>query len=82
MTNYRITTPVKDFTGEVAGVAFARGVGHTSNPAALNYFRSAGYGVEPVDEQKVEPEVVEQEPAEVQPPTKSASKASPKEGVK
>lgn len=41
-----ILTPVKGFTGTVAGVAFANGVGETENPAALAYFRRKGYIVE------------------------------------
>ena len=41
----RVETPVEGFTGEVAGVAFADGVGNTDNPNALNYFRRHGYKV-------------------------------------
>ena len=42
----RITTPVKGFTGKVAGVAFADGHGETTDPVALGYFRRRGYTVE------------------------------------
>lgn len=50
-----ITTPVKGFTGIVAGVAFANGVGETEDPIALGYFERRGYGIEGADA----PEVVE-----------------------
>lgn len=41
-----VHTPVEDFTGTVAGVAFANGVGETDNPAALAYFQRKGYEIE------------------------------------
>ncbi len=40
-----VHTPVKGFTGAVAGVNFADGAGETDDQAALMYFRSAGYKV-------------------------------------
>jgi hypothetical protein len=40
-----VHTPVKGFTGTVAGVNFADGAGETDDQAALQYFRSAGYEV-------------------------------------
>lgn len=40
-----VHTPVKGFTGTVAGVNFADGAGETDDPVALRYFRSAGYEV-------------------------------------
>ncbi|WP_144795701.1 hypothetical protein [Microbacterium paludicola] len=40
-----IHTPVKGFTGTVAGVHFVDGVGDTDDPAALLYFSGAGYDV-------------------------------------
>lgn len=40
-----IRTPVKGFTGEVVGVAFAGGVGHTDDPNRLAYFRRHGYEI-------------------------------------
>ena len=43
---YRITSPVTGFSGRVAGTAFADGVGHTSSPGAVAYFRRRGYRVE------------------------------------
>lgn len=45
----KITTPVKGFTGTVAGVHFADGVGETDDPIALGYFERRGYGVEKAD---------------------------------
>lgn len=38
-----IQTPVAGFTGTVAGVNFADGVGETDDAAALLYFSGAGY---------------------------------------
>lgn len=45
----KITTPVEGFTGQVAGVAFANGVGETDDPIALGYFERRGYGIEKAD---------------------------------
>ncbi|GGD33119.1 hypothetical protein GCM10010915_11880 [Microbacterium faecale] len=42
----KITTPVKGFTGKVAGVSFVDGKGETTDKAALAYFRRHGYGVD------------------------------------
>lgn len=41
----KITTPVKGFTGSVAGVTFADGVGETDDEGAIAYFERQGYGV-------------------------------------
>ena len=41
-----IHTPVEGYTGVVAGVAFADGVGHTDDRAALAYFERRGYTVD------------------------------------
>lgn len=47
MTDFRISTPVKDYTGVVGGCAFARGVYvGPVEPGPLGYFRQAGYTVE------------------------------------
>ncbi|MEC3977897.1 hypothetical protein [Amycolatopsis sp. H20-H5] len=71
MTDYRVSTPVKDFTGVVGGCAFAQGV--YSGPVEsgpLGYFNQAGYTVEQLD---TAPEVSGE--AELAPlPAKSASK--------
>lgn len=42
----RVTTPVEGFSGIVAGVEFADGVGETDDVGALAYFRRHGYEVE------------------------------------
>lgn len=42
-----IQTPVKGFTGKVAGVSFADGVGTTDDPGAIAYFERHGYDVTP-----------------------------------
>lgn len=44
-----IRTPVAGFSGEVVGVVFSGGVGHTDNENALNYFRRHGYTVGAVE---------------------------------
>jgi len=57
VTKYRISTPVLDFTGEVGGCHFAKGV--YKGPVGdgpLAYFRSQGYIVEELDETPAEPE--------------------------
>jgi hypothetical protein len=72
MTTWKITALVANYTGEVAGCAFANS--RYEGPAstgALNYFRSAGYGVEEVVAEPAE-EVVDDPPAEL--PAKSAPK--------
>lgn len=42
----KVHTPVKGFTGKVAGVSFADGVGETDHPAALAYFGRHGYTID------------------------------------
>lgn len=41
----KVHTPVKGYTGVVAGVAFADGVGETTDKNALAYFARHGYQV-------------------------------------
>jgi hypothetical protein len=48
----KIHTPVKGFTGEVAGVHFADGVGETDDKNSLAYFNRHGYKIEAGDEGK------------------------------
>lgn len=43
----RVATPVKGFTGTVAGVEFVDGRGETDNVAALAYFKRQGYDIQP-----------------------------------
>lgn len=45
---YRIKTPVEGFNGVSRGVAFADGVGETTNPWYATLCREAGYEVEEV----------------------------------
>lgn len=61
---YTVTAPVKDFTGDVAGVHLVKG-NYTGEltPWALAYFRGAGYGVEALAEH----------PVPVEPPAGNAS---------
>ena len=44
----KIKSPNKAFNGVSVGVDFVDGVAETSDPAAINYFRSAGYEVDGV----------------------------------
>ncbi|WP_332644075.1 hypothetical protein [Aeromicrobium sp.] len=41
-----VKAPVEGFSGVVANVEFVDGVGETSDPTALSYFRRHGYGVD------------------------------------
>ncbi|HET7689328.1 MAG TPA: hypothetical protein VFK41_03050 [Nocardioidaceae bacterium] len=41
----KVYAPVEDFTGTVANVEFADGVGESDDANALNYFRRHGYGM-------------------------------------
>lgn len=53
---YKISTPVPEFNGKVAGVWFANGEAETDSEGAIAYFRRHGYDVEPVEaEPKDEP---------------------------
>lgn len=50
MTKFQIEAPVRNFSGEVVGVAFQKGTGYVENltdegRAALAYFRRQEYGV-------------------------------------
>lgn len=50
MTKYTITSPERDFSGEVAGVVFSKGEAtldsdHDHAAAALSYFSRRGYGI-------------------------------------
>jgi hypothetical protein len=42
-----VRAPNTNHNGNTAGVQFVAGVGHTDRPAAIEYFRRAGYSVEP-----------------------------------
>lgn len=58
-----IRTPVKGFTGQVAGVQFTDGVGETEDVAALAYFERHGYDIVP-EEQEPDPLYPEGDPTE------------------
>ncbi len=58
-----IRTPVKGFTGKVAGVQFTDGVGETADEAALAYFERHGYDIVP-EEQEPDPLYPEGDPTE------------------
>jgi hypothetical protein len=62
---YRITTPVRGFRGEVAGVAFIDSkaeVDEAANGRALAYFRRKGYEVVATEPAAPAVEADEQEP--------------------
>jgi predicted cobalt transporter CbtA len=76
---YRITTPVRGFRGEVAGVAFIDSkaeVDEAANARALAYFRRKGYRVDPVEQAPAPAAAVERQPADDEPqrPGKNANK--------
>jgi hypothetical protein len=84
VTDFRISTPVKDYTGVVGGCAFARGVYvGPVEPGPLGYFRQAGYTVEelpaaPADASGIDDETaVEPAPAK---PAKARGKAPADKG--
>lgn len=50
---YKISTPVREFNGNVAGVWFVNGEGETESEGAVAYFERHGYDIAPFD---IEPE--------------------------
>lgn len=72
----KITTPVKGFTGTVAGVSFANGVGETEDPTALGYFSRRGYKVE--DEKPAKKAPAPKAPATPKAPAAPKAPAEPK----
>lgn len=66
----RVTAPVAEFSGEVAGVVFTDGVGDTADPAALAYFARHGYSIG----KSVAPAV---EPADAAPEVESFEDSDP-----
>lgn len=65
--NYKVTAPNKGYNGITASVKFNKGVGETSTPYLVEWFRKNGYTVEEVKEVKED---------------KKASKEDKKESVK
>jgi hypothetical protein len=53
----KVYAPNKQYTGVSAGVTFINGIGETSDPHLLEWFREHGYTVE--DEPLVEPKPLE-----------------------
>lgn len=76
----KVFAPYKKYCGISAGVTFKDGVGETSDPYLLDWFRARGYSVEDVPV-KVEPPKAE-DPAPVVAEKSSESKAAPKRSVK
>jgi len=77
MGAYRISTPVPEFTGEVGGLAFAKGVYEGEVPdGPLAYFTAQGYTVEPLDEAPDEAEAPAEDEAADKAPAKPATKAA------
>lgn len=50
----KITAPVKDFSGTVAGVDFVKGAGDTDDENAIAYFERHGYTVGGASDSKAE----------------------------
>ena len=63
----KIYAPVKDANGTWASVRFVNGVGETTNPALIEWFRKHGYRVGSDEPKKVIPTIKEvvEEPVEV-----------------
>lgn len=57
----KVYAPNKQYTGMSASVSFCNGVGETSNPHLLNWFRSHAYEVEELPEEP-EADPVEENP--------------------
>ncbi|MER7726393.1 hypothetical protein [Streptomyces sp. NPDC096323] len=71
MSTFKISTPVPEFHGKVAGVWFANGEAETDSEGAVAYFRRHGYTVEAV---KADPN--EQAPAETDAKAKAPARAA------
>jgi hypothetical protein len=57
----KVYAPNKQYTGMSASVSFCNGLGETSNPHLLSWFRSHGYEVEALSEEP-EADPVEENP--------------------
>lgn len=76
---YRITAPTRGFQGDVAGIAFTRGVAEVDvdeTDRALRYFRRRGYQVQALERHAEEDERDETGPAEDTPPGDPAARAA------
>lgn len=82
---YRITTPEPEATGETGRVMFVKGAAEFDGNvymAELNYCRSAGYGIEPLDDEAAAYEdrlrqIAEAEAARVQAEADAEQSATP-----
>lgn len=65
MSHFRISTPVKDFTGEVGGCTFTKGI-YVGDVGAgpLAYFAAQGYTVEEIPDTPAEVEEIPDPAAE------------------
>ncbi|MFJ2909360.1 hypothetical protein ACIO8F_07980 [Streptomyces sp. NPDC087228] len=71
---HKISTPVVEFNGQVAGVWFTNGEAETDSEGAIAYFERHGYTVEPIEEDG-QGDDTKQVPAEPKPkPTGRAAK--------
>jgi len=57
---YKITTPEEGYTGIIAGVSFANGVGETESNWLVNWFTEKDYGVAEIAEDETKQEVTEE----------------------
>lgn len=65
----RIIAPNKQYTGISATVHFVNGIGETSDPALIEWFKEKGYEVEGDEPEKVdEPETEKETEAESEEP--------------
>lgn len=73
----KVIAPNKHYTGISANVVFRDGVGETSDPHLISWFRSKGYMVKLAAEVvQVPPEVKQAEPERVEKPAKEKKPAS------
>lgn len=92
MRFYKITAPTADYSGQVGGVGFHKGVARATEDeigTALDYFARKGYDIEVVEETPAKAEVTEQEPKDPdegpkdeQPPVEEPKPAEPKAPAK
>jgi len=50
----KVSTPVAEFNGQVAGVWFVNGEATTDSEGAVAYFRRHGYTVTPLDDEQAD----------------------------
>ncbi len=74
----KIQAPNKQYTGISAGVSFVNGVGETSDPHLIDWFRTHGYTVEKPPKAPQEPKMPQapKEPKEPKEPGEADEKKS------